>query len=117
MMSRITEYCPSLRGNLLVLVFSLMIWKFMLQMVSPYESVYVFAIGGSGVTLGILSTVQMFDLNSSQEVYTEPKSMTYTIAYALIMRHELHAGDLLPDAPPHRFLTGSRVTNKVILLP
>jgi MFS family permease len=44
---------------LLVLVFSLMIWKFMLQMVSPYESVYVFAIGGSGVTLGILSTVRM----------------------------------------------------------
>ncbi len=58
-MALIAKYCPSLKGNLLVLVSSLMILKFALQMVSPYESVYVFAIGGSGLTLGILSTIQM----------------------------------------------------------
>ena len=58
-MSRLTKYCPSLRGNLLVLVVGLMIWKFVLQMISPYESVYIFALGGSGITLGVLSTIQM----------------------------------------------------------
>jgi MFS family permease len=58
-MSDLTEYFTSLRGNLLVIVSSLIIWKFVLQMVSPYESIYVFAIGGSGVTIGILSTTRM----------------------------------------------------------
>jgi len=58
-LSIISKYCPSLKGNLLVLLASLMIWKFVLQMISPYESVYVFAIGGTGVTLGIITALQM----------------------------------------------------------
>jgi MFS family permease len=58
-MSRLSEYFSSLRGNILVLISSLVIWQFVLQMVSPYESLYVFALGGSGVTLGLLSTTRM----------------------------------------------------------
>jgi MFS family permease len=48
-----------LRGNILVLVSSLVIWEFVLQIVTPYEALYIFALGGSGVTLGILSTTRM----------------------------------------------------------
>ena len=55
-MPAVTKYFASLRGNLLVLVSSLTLWKFVLQIVSPYKSLYVFALGGSGITIGILST-------------------------------------------------------------
>lgn len=57
-MIEIREYLAPLKGNLLVLVSSLIIWRFVLQMVSPYEALYIFAIGGSGVALGILSTTK-----------------------------------------------------------
>lgn len=57
-MSRLREYLAPLRGNVLVLVVSMLIWNFMLQMVSTYEALYIFALGGSGVALGVLSTTQ-----------------------------------------------------------
>ena len=57
-MFEIREYLAPLKGNILVLVSSLMMWHFVLQMVSPYEALYIFAIGGSGVALGILSTTK-----------------------------------------------------------
>jgi MFS family permease len=58
-MSGLREYFAPLRGNMLVLASSLIVWHFVLQMVQPYETLYIFAIGGSGVTLGILSTTRM----------------------------------------------------------
>ena len=57
-MIEIREYLAPLKGNILVLVSSLMMWHFVLQMVSPYEALYIFSIGGSGVALGILSTTK-----------------------------------------------------------
>jgi MFS family permease len=55
----LAKYFASFTGNVIVLVYSLIIWKFVLQLVSPYESIYVFALGGSGLTLGILSITRM----------------------------------------------------------
>ena len=57
-MIEIREYLAPLKGNILVLVSSLMMWHFVLPMVSPYEALYIFSIGGSGVALGILSTTK-----------------------------------------------------------
>ncbi len=57
-MSVVKEYLTVLRGNILVLVSSMIIWNFMLQMVFTYEALYIFAIGGSGVILGGLSLSQ-----------------------------------------------------------
>ncbi len=57
-MSGIREYLSLLKGNVLVLLVSLLIWNFMLQLVSTYEALYIFALGGSGVSLGFLSTIQ-----------------------------------------------------------
>jgi len=57
-MSGIREYLASLRGNLLVLISSMIVWNFVLQMVSTYEPLYVFALGGSGVALGLLTASQ-----------------------------------------------------------
>lgn len=52
------EYLAPLKGNLLVLVSSMIVWNFTLQMVSTYEPLYVFALGGSGAALGAITAVQ-----------------------------------------------------------
>ena len=57
-MSGLREYLAPLRGNLLVLISSMIVWNFVLQMVSTYEPLYVFALGGSGVALGLLTASQ-----------------------------------------------------------
>jgi MFS family permease len=58
-MNRISDRLFSpLKGNLLVLIVSTLIWTFISQMVSPYESIYIFALGGTGLTLGILSSIR-----------------------------------------------------------
>jgi MFS family permease len=57
-MSSIREYLAPLRGNLLVLISSMIVWNFVLQMVSTYEPLYVFALGGTGAALGLLTASQ-----------------------------------------------------------
>jgi MFS family permease len=57
-MSGIREYLAPLRGNLLVLISSMIVWNFVLQMVSTYEPLYVFALGGTGAALGLLTASQ-----------------------------------------------------------
>ncbi len=87
-MSRLSEYFSTLKGNLLVLVISLIIWKSVLQMVSPYESLYVFALGGSGVTLGILSTTRMLVstfLRIPGGYLADKKSRSMVIGFSIIV--------------------------------
>jgi len=52
------QFFSPLRGNLLVLVVSLLIWTFMEQMIKTYEPLYVFALGGTGAILGALTATQ-----------------------------------------------------------
>jgi MFS family permease len=47
-----------LKGNLLVLVISMIIWTFTYQMIQTYETLYIFALGGTGAVLSLLSAVQ-----------------------------------------------------------
>lgn len=57
-MLKFQSFFTPLSGNLLVLVTSLTIWTFVYQMIGPYESLYLFALGGSGVILSVISTIQ-----------------------------------------------------------
>jgi len=59
-MLKFRSFFAPLSGNLLVLVTSLTIWTFVYQMIGPYESLYLFALGGSGVILSLISTIQTF---------------------------------------------------------
>lgn len=54
----IRGFFSPLRGNLLALTLSIALWLFPNMMVTPYESLYFLALGGSGALLGLMNTVQ-----------------------------------------------------------
>ena len=54
----IKRFFSPLRGNLLALTLSITLWLFPHMMVTPYESLYFLALGGSGALLGLMNTVQ-----------------------------------------------------------
>jgi MFS family permease len=54
----IRELLSPLTGNLLVLVVSLLGMTFTSEMVQPYKPLYIFALGGTGAVIGIISATQ-----------------------------------------------------------
>ncbi|MEM2094419.1 MAG: MFS transporter [Candidatus Bathyarchaeia archaeon] len=58
LMHVLRELFSPLTGNLRVLILSLLIWSFFEQMILTYEPLYVFALGGSGLVLGFITSLQ-----------------------------------------------------------
>lgn len=59
MMHSVKRFFQLLKGNLQILTISTLIWTFFQQIIAPYEVLYIFSLGGSGVTLSIITAIQL----------------------------------------------------------
>lgn len=56
---RVKQFFQPLKGNLLVLTTSTLIWTFFQQAIGTYEVLYVFSLGGTGTTLSMITAIQL----------------------------------------------------------
>jgi len=59
MISGINRFLSPIRGNILVLTISMLVWTLPQQMIAAYEVLYIFSLGGSGSILSLIAAIQL----------------------------------------------------------